>query len=284
MNKVVPSNNIDENCSICLSDITTEEQINKNQEIIKQLNCGHNFHTECINEWTKLNNTCPICRAIIRQYSIQITTENNNTNRYNNFIIPEIDLNQQNQQNQQRHRLYQQFFTKKTNAIVFLILYIFVIGGYSTILELTSVFIENFKEENDNTTTTIQPITQMRNNTNINDKTNLYYNIDRMVYILMMAIYIILLIMIYVRMIFKHKMTTVFVSTTIIAFCVNIYYIFIILNLLEKIRVYILDNNKFDKYSEYAKNYNNYLATTLILIAFYVMSNVQVIMNYIKIN
>ena len=87
--------------------------------------------------------------------------------------------------------------------------------------------------------------------------------------------------MIYVRMIFRHKMVNVFIATTITVFCVNLYYMFIIFNLLENIRVYIFDNNQFNKYPEYAKNYNNYLTTSLILIIFYISSNIQVILNYI---
>lgn len=48
-----------EQCSICLTDISKLE--NKNNNNFK-LNCGHKFHKECIMEWLKNHNTCPLCR------------------------------------------------------------------------------------------------------------------------------------------------------------------------------------------------------------------------------
>ncbi|KAF4353202.1 hypothetical protein F8388_014670 [Cannabis sativa] len=44
------------NCSICL----TEYQAN---DIVRTLpNCFHYFHSNCIDEWLRLNASCPICR------------------------------------------------------------------------------------------------------------------------------------------------------------------------------------------------------------------------------
>ena len=42
-------------CIICFSDF------NKNDKI-KILKCGHIYHKECINEWFKKKELCPICR------------------------------------------------------------------------------------------------------------------------------------------------------------------------------------------------------------------------------
>jgi hypothetical protein len=42
-------------CSVCISDIR------KNEETIL-LPCGHMYHSKCIMEWLKENNTCPVCR------------------------------------------------------------------------------------------------------------------------------------------------------------------------------------------------------------------------------
>jgi len=44
-------------CSICLDNITTENESVRT--------CGHVFHTECINAWLTLNTKCPMCRNII---------------------------------------------------------------------------------------------------------------------------------------------------------------------------------------------------------------------------
>ena len=52
----IPINNepIDE-CCICLDRI-------ENGEKLKILNCCHQFHADCINEWQNKNNRCPFCQ------------------------------------------------------------------------------------------------------------------------------------------------------------------------------------------------------------------------------
>ena len=42
-------------CIICL------ENIDKSKNIIK-LQCGHDFHKECLLEWLNKNDNCPICK------------------------------------------------------------------------------------------------------------------------------------------------------------------------------------------------------------------------------
>ncbi|XP_050386379.1 putative RING-H2 finger protein ATL21A [Argentina anserina] len=46
----------DHTCSICLSDYRPKETLKTIPE------CNHSFHANCIDEWLKLNATCPICR------------------------------------------------------------------------------------------------------------------------------------------------------------------------------------------------------------------------------
>ena len=46
-------------CSICLN------QVNTDSEDYTTLDCGHTFHTRCINMWLNNNNTCPNCRSIV---------------------------------------------------------------------------------------------------------------------------------------------------------------------------------------------------------------------------
>ena len=68
-----------DNCIICLEKFeeTNEEAVElnindddcKSVKLIKEkevsvLNCGHQFHTNCIANWLKKINTCPICRQI----------------------------------------------------------------------------------------------------------------------------------------------------------------------------------------------------------------------------
>eukprot|EP00298_Acanthocystis_sp_HF-20_P018718 c22016_g2_i5.p1 GENE.c22016_g2_i5~~c22016_g2_i5.p1 ORF type:complete len:284 (+),score=91.89 c22016_g2_i5:44-853(+) len=45
-------------CCICL------DKLCKNQEV-RQLNCVHHFHLDCIDQWLKINKSCPLCKITI---------------------------------------------------------------------------------------------------------------------------------------------------------------------------------------------------------------------------
>ncbi|KAH0672552.1 hypothetical protein KY290_024780 [Solanum tuberosum] len=42
-------------CSICLDDYY-------NKKILTEINCGYLYHFDCIIDWIKLKNSCPICK------------------------------------------------------------------------------------------------------------------------------------------------------------------------------------------------------------------------------
>ncbi len=46
----------DRACCICLQSYQQKEKL-------RVLNCKHNFHKDCCDEWLKRNNSCPLCRA-----------------------------------------------------------------------------------------------------------------------------------------------------------------------------------------------------------------------------
>lgn len=50
-------------CSICLEPI--KAKTNVQQEKTTELKCHHFFHNECIQEWLKINSSCPNCRASV---------------------------------------------------------------------------------------------------------------------------------------------------------------------------------------------------------------------------
>jgi hypothetical protein len=51
--------NYDNNCAICLTQITKDTCVN--------LNCGHFFHFDCIYQWYTTNKICPTCRTPIEK-------------------------------------------------------------------------------------------------------------------------------------------------------------------------------------------------------------------------
>lgn len=48
----------DSTCAICLSEYKTNDTLRTVPE------CNHYFHSNCIDEWLKLNATCPVCRNL----------------------------------------------------------------------------------------------------------------------------------------------------------------------------------------------------------------------------
>ncbi|CAJ2676439.1 unnamed protein product [Trifolium pratense] len=53
----------DNTCSICLSEYQPKDTLRSIPE------CNHYFHVACIDEWLKMNGTCPICRNSPEAYS-----------------------------------------------------------------------------------------------------------------------------------------------------------------------------------------------------------------------
>ena len=57
-----------DSCVICLEEFQKEIESSENNDIKKEeektkvLECGHKFHEKCIIEWMKKQNKCPICR------------------------------------------------------------------------------------------------------------------------------------------------------------------------------------------------------------------------------
>ncbi|TRY72584.1 hypothetical protein TCAL_17157 [Tigriopus californicus] len=48
----------DMNCSICF------DPLSSGKHKLTMLDCYHEFHTDCLNQWLKKSRTCPICRKL----------------------------------------------------------------------------------------------------------------------------------------------------------------------------------------------------------------------------
>jgi len=55
------------NCSVCWDDFKLEESV-------KQLECQHCFHKDCIVPWLELHGTCPVCRKVLSSEGEEGTT------------------------------------------------------------------------------------------------------------------------------------------------------------------------------------------------------------------
>ena len=56
-------------CPICF------EVIKKDEDIVETA-CGHKFCKKCLNIWTELEDTCPLCREILEDKIIMELAEN----------------------------------------------------------------------------------------------------------------------------------------------------------------------------------------------------------------
>ncbi len=58
-----------ETCPVCM--------LIMNQENSRRLDCGHTFHTRCLERWRRRAYTCPMCRAPFDQpsYRVRITVQ-----------------------------------------------------------------------------------------------------------------------------------------------------------------------------------------------------------------
>jgi surface protein len=66
-NKYKMENTCDE-CVICLNEVNTGKPPEKTI-------CGHCFHRDCLEKWTKINNTCPMCRRVNPQFTFQLNDQ-----------------------------------------------------------------------------------------------------------------------------------------------------------------------------------------------------------------
>lgn len=53
---VVPHEGEDQQCAICLNDITNGQEVTK-------LSCDHVFHADCVQTWFRRSTSCPVCRT-----------------------------------------------------------------------------------------------------------------------------------------------------------------------------------------------------------------------------
>ncbi|GLT49063.1 hypothetical protein SLA2020_226460 [Shorea laevis] len=72
----------DNTCSICLSEYQPKEALRTIPE------CKHYFHADCIDEWLRMNTTCPLCRnAPERSMSVTPSTSLSSSSSSLSFVV-----------------------------------------------------------------------------------------------------------------------------------------------------------------------------------------------------
>ena len=66
-------------CSICLSKLGQADETST-------LKCGHAYHATCIYKWLDQANTCPVCRASVRDRTIDVEHDPDVDNIWATFV------------------------------------------------------------------------------------------------------------------------------------------------------------------------------------------------------
>jgi hypothetical protein len=112
-------------CSICWSSMNIINNTNTK--------CNHSFHTICIDKWLENNNTCPICRTIIKK------TKSINTNTVVPINVPPPII-----QIRQQPRNNTSIIQNKIFLVTFMISYFFVNIYNIIMLYLSNNYINSY--------------------------------------------------------------------------------------------------------------------------------------------
>ena len=64
-------------CCICLSGY-------EENEVLKMLPCDHEFHTHCVDQWLRMQRTCPVCRSdVVAHLHLHLHANSNSSNNDN---------------------------------------------------------------------------------------------------------------------------------------------------------------------------------------------------------
>lgn len=75
---IINYDDVKNDCSICFDEILKIDE--------KNLDCGHKFHKNCIDNWTKINPICPYCRKYTNKHFDCILKNKYSSNRCKIFI------------------------------------------------------------------------------------------------------------------------------------------------------------------------------------------------------
>ncbi|CAD8092485.1 unnamed protein product [Paramecium sonneborni] len=103
-NKIVDSKMIHETCSVCLIQF-------ENKEKYRHTPCNHNFHDQCLADWTIKQANCPVCRQSLQELDIQkLIKQKAQQPKKNEEVNEKVQLKEDDQQQQSdRGALYIRF-------------------------------------------------------------------------------------------------------------------------------------------------------------------------------
>ena len=238
-------------CSICIENLNIKTnnwfkwntQSNETIKTIKTLECTHQFHTSCINEWLKGNNTCPLCRNVI---------ENSKINNKISDIDTVININENiNTREQVTNTFINRIKNNKKNTIS-IIIYILSLVSVITYILTSLSMIKYIKEYN---------IT----NTNFSESDDIKHNIKLInteinMIIAYLSVISIFLVLSYCEKKFLSRIISIecniLISSCIITFTI-IYVVYIVITtnyIIDYIKLFNFSNKNDERMNKYIIN------------------------------
>ncbi len=222
----------DKTCAICFDTISIESLLSKKNENkpnkMMSLDCKHTYHINCIEEWGKKSNTCPICRNPIKKEEHIIVHQPQNTNRIQDQYI-NIDTQSK----------------KSKTLLISLILFIFSIINFGYFYTISYKYIYNFKNYLSNNT---QNCTLVENEIIITNDCPQLSNID-VTFIILAGIVYVMLFMCYILQYALNKkinMASFIIINLVCGLCIGLYYIMNLVSQFENINLYYTNNQHFN--------------------------------------
>jgi hypothetical protein len=218
----------DNTCAICFDTISIESLLSKKNENkpkkMMSLDCKHTYHINCIEEWAKKSNTCPICRnPIKKEEDIIIPQPQNTPIRQDQYV----NVGHQSKKNK--------------IVIISLILFVFAIINFVYFYTISYKYINDFKDYLSNHTMNCSIVV---NEIVIDKDCPQLSNIDITFLILAGIVYVILIVFNLMTYSINKKISIppFIIINTVCGVCIGLYYIMHFVSQFENINIYYTNN------------------------------------------
>jgi hypothetical protein len=281
-------NSINENnCSICIEPLKSSKS--------KQLNCNHEFHLNCIQNWYSVQQNCPICRHLITPNEVNIdkpccveiiSDYTSLPSSYQNII--QITSQTNNNSNMITYQETKSNY-KSLKIIINLFVFIGIVSSFTANIFCQNNFIteiKNYIEYMNNNTLDIDinftiidnNVTMIDSNiTMIDSNFTMIKNISSdSFYIVCAIIYMCFMLILTINYIGKLNMESYqsythhyigFYIMTIIMFCTHLYYILDVLSYMNETKY-----PNFTEFGDIKHLYHTYLITSMTSLAILIFS------------
>ncbi len=225
----------EDTCAICFDTISIESLLSKKNDNtpkkMMSLDCKHKYHINCIEEWSKKSNTCPICRSPIKKEE--------------NIIIPRQETQQNTPIRQDQYVNIGHQLKKNKIVLISLILLVLAIINFIYFYTISYQYINDFKDYLSNNTMNCSIVI---NDIVINKDCPQLSSIDLTFIILDGLAYGMFIVHYLITYSINKKISIIpfIIINTICGLCVGLYYIIHFVSQFQNINIYYTNNPCFN--------------------------------------